>query len=286
MKAPATWAVLSRKLEREHLQEIVADPDRLIYAPDARILKHSQSSTVAEVTIQTRQGNQRVIIKKIPTLKASDFWFGWLKSHRSWRAWKAAGHMVARGVPTPEPLAYISRGSPGVSSLLAWFYPAATFTISERPEGMKSLALHMETCMQELSPADRIRAVRSSVIPMARMLRQMHEKSLSHRDLKSANILVRPLDDGSWREMMLIDLVGVKLRHPLSQEARVKNLARVAMSFQAHGLFQTTDGLRFLRNYLPIAHLPRGAWKELWRDVEREVKLKLDRNRKNGRPLS
>jgi serine/threonine protein kinase len=284
--APATWAVLSRKLEREHFHEIAADPDRLIYAPDARILKHSQSSTVAEVTIRTRHGDQRVIIKKIPTLKASDFWFGWLKSHRSWRAWKAAGHMVARSVPTPEPLAYISRGSPGVWSLMAWFYPTATYTISQRPEGMKSLSQHMEGYMAQMSSMDRILAVRTSVVPMARMIRQMHEMSLSHRDLKAANILVRPLEDGSWREMMLVDLVGVRLRHPLPHDARVKNLARIAMSFHAHGLFQSTNALRFLFSYLPIAYLPRDAWKEFWRDVQREVNVKLNRNQKNGRPIS
>lgn len=286
MKAPATWAVLSRKLDREHLRDIVEDPDRLIYARDARILKHSPSSTVAEVTIQTKVGNQRVIIKKIPTLKASDFWFGWLKTHRSWRAWKAAGHMVARGVPTPEPLAYISRGSPGVSSLLAWFYPTATFTISQCPEGMITLAQHMETTLVEMSEICRLHAVRSSVIPMARMLRQMHDMSISHRDLKAANILIRPLDDGSWQDMMLIDLVGVRLRHPLPYDTRVKNLSRVALSFHAHGLLQKTDALRFLRSYLPIAHLPRGAWKKLWLEVRREVEGKLGRNLKNGRPLS
>lgn len=286
VKAPATWAVLSRKLDRDHLREIVEDPDRLIYAPDARILKHSPSSTVAEVTIHTKAGNQRVIIKKIPTLKASDFWFGWLKSHRSWRAWKAAGHMMARSVPTPEPLAYISRGSPGVSSLLAWFYPTATYTISQCPEGMISLSQHMETALINLPPADQRYAVRESIIAMARMIRQMHEMSISHRDLKAANILIRPRPDSSWQEMMLVDLVGVRLRHPLPHESRVKNLARVALSFHAHGLLQKTDALRFLRNYLPIAHLPRGAWKDLWLEVRREVESKLGRNLKNGRPLS
>ncbi|MFM7592071.1 MAG: lipopolysaccharide kinase InaA family protein, partial [Isosphaeraceae bacterium] len=264
VKAPATWAVLSRKLDRDHLRQIVEDPDRLIYAPDARILKHSPSSTVAEVTISTQVGDQRVIIKKIPTLKASDFWFGWLKSHRSWRAWKAAGHMTARSVPTPEPLAYISRGSPGVWSLLAWFYPTATYTISQCPEGMISLSQHMESTLITLPPADRRHAVHESVVAMARTIKQMHEMSISHRDLKAANILIRPRADGSWHEMMLVDLVGVRLRHPLPYDNRVKNLARVALSFHAHGLLQKTDALRFLRNYLPIAHLPRGAWKDLW----------------------
>lgn len=284
--APSTWGVISRKLEREEVKAIINDPDSLIYAPDAVILKHSKSSTVAEVTIRTNQGEKRVVLKKIPTIKATDFWFGWIKQHRSWRSWKAGGHLTARGIPTPEPLAYISKGGPGTSSLLARLYPTSTYTIQERPEGMLSLAKHMEDFLIHLPEHERVAAIKSSIQPMAGLLRQMHEKSISHRDLKAANILIRPLADGSWREMSLIDLVGVTLLHPLPRRYRVKNLARVAMSFHAHQMLRKTDAMRFLRSYLPIAYLEKSDWKRLWREVQAEVESKIHRNIRSGRPLS
>ena len=284
--APSTWAVLSRKIDRDQIKSIVDDPERLIYAPDAVILKHSRSSTVAEVTIRTTEGDQRVVIKKIPTLKPAEFWFGWARSPRAWRAWNAAGHLVARGIPTPLPLAYIAKGSPGTSSGIAKISPAATFTILERPAGMVCLSQHMEKTLVDMPLHLQTQVLLNSVDATAKVVRHMHEMSVSHRDMKAANILVRLLDDGSWREMVLIDLVGVSLHHPLPHHLRVKNLARLAISFQSHGLFHNTIALRFIRAYLPLAYLPRKAWKQLWLDVQAEVDRKIRRNTRSGRPLS
>lgn len=284
--APATWGVISRKLDRDEIRAIINDPDRLIYAPDSVILKHSKSSTVAEVTIRTKFGDQRVVLKKIPTLKASDFWFGWIKSHRSWRSWKASGHLVARSIPTPEPLAYISKGGPGMPSMIARLYPTATFTIQARPDRMITLARHMEENLHKLTKHERHLAVNRSIKPMARFFRHMHEMSISHRDLKAANILIRPETDNSWNDMVLIDLVGVRLSHPLPNRLRVKNLARLAMSFHSHEILRRTDAMRFLKSYLPFAYLSKSEWKQLWRDVQSEVESKIRRNRKMGRPLS
>ena len=227
-----------------------------------------------------------MVIKKIPTVKPSEFWFGWLVRPRAWRAWNASGHLMARGVPTPEPLAYIAKGNPGVSSGMARLSPASTYTILERPEGMTSLAEHMEQKLVQLSPTACYNALRHSVEATARVARVMHEHSISHRDMKAANILVRPRPDGSWQEMQLIDLVGAELVHPLPYSMKVKNLARLTLSFYSHGLLRKTLALRFLRSYLPLAYLPRDAWKELWRDIQAEVDRKIQKNKRSGRPLS
>lgn len=285
-KSTATWAVLSRKIDPEKMQQIIDDPERLIYAHDAIILKHSKSSTVAEVTIPMVGGPRRVVIKKIPTVKPSEFWFGWLVRPRAWRAWNASGHLMARGVPTPEPLAYIAKGNPGVSSGMARLSPASTYTILERPEGMTSLSDHMEQKLVHLEPTAQYTAMRRSVQATAGVVRTMHEHSISHRDMKAANILVRPKADGSWQEMQLIDLVGAELVHPLPYDVKVKNLARLTLSFYSHGLLQNSLALRFLRHYLPLAYLPRGGWKELWHDIQAEVDRKIQKNKRSGRPLS
>lgn len=282
----ATWAVLSRKIDPDQVKSITDDPEHLMYAPGAVILKHSKSSTVAEVTVRMEDGPKRVVIKKIPTIKASEFWFGWLVQPRAWRAWSASGHLIARGVPTPEPLAYIAKGKPGTSSWMAWLNPSATYTVQERPEGMISLAEHMEKNLTRLKPQQQFDAMNGSVAATARVVRHMHERSISHRDMKAANILIRPLHDGSWQELQLIDLVGAALSHPLNDKTRVKNLARLALSFSSHGLLRPTLALRFLRSYLPVAYLQHKAWKKLWREVQAEVERKIAKNQRSGRPLS
>jgi serine/threonine protein kinase len=281
-----TWGVFSRIFQREHLREIVEDPERLIFSEGSKILKHSRSSTVAEVTLRTSDGPRRVIVKKIPTYKPRDFWFGWLRTPRCLRAWKAAGHLVARDVPTPRPLGYLVRGWPWLPGFMTRRYPAVTYTIMDRPEGMVQLEDHLRHILATV-PIDRRREVidRSSVA-LAKAVRKLHAMSLSHRDMKAANILVQARPDGSFDHVSWIDLVGVTLEHPLPYRNRVQNLARLAISVKSKNLLTNAGALRFLKTYLPLAFMPRNSWKKMWRDVVAEMRHKSDRNIRIGRPLS
>ncbi len=280
------WGVFSRIFDREHVRDIVSDPECLIYAEGSRILKHSRSSTVAEVTVRTSEGPRRVIVKKIPTYKPRDVWFGWLRKPRCLRAWKAAGHLVARDVPTPRPLAYLVRGWPGLPGFLVRRYPAVTYTIMDRPEGMVQLEDHLREIQARVPREGLSQVLDRSAVTLARAVRKLHSMSLSHRDMKAANILVRPNPDLSFDAVSWIDLVGVTLEHPLPYRNRIQNLARLAISVQSKNLLTRTAALRFLKNYLPLAYLPRGTWKKLWRDVLAEMRQKSDRNVRFGRPLS
>ncbi|MBI1324126.1 phosphotransferase [bacterium] len=281
-----TWGVFSRVFEREHVREIVEDPERLMYDDGSRILKHSRSSTVAEVTVRTSEGPRRVIVKKIPTYKPRDFWFGWLRTPRCLRAWKAAGHLVARDVPTPRPLGYLVKGWPGLPGFLTRRYPAVTYTIMDRPERMVQLEDHLRFIQAEVPEANRKSVIDRSAVALAAAVRKLHAKSLSHRDMKAANILVMPRPDGSFDDVSWIDLVGVTLEHPLPYRNRVQNLARLAISIQSKNLLTNAAALRFIKSYLPLAFLPRNSWKKLWRDVLAEMRQKSDRNLRIGRPLS
>jgi tRNA A-37 threonylcarbamoyl transferase component Bud32 len=282
----STWSVFSRVFDREHVKQIVGDPERLICAPGVQILKHSRSSTVAEVTVRTVDGPRRVVVKKIPTFKPKDFWLGWLRLPRCYRSWQAAGHLVARDVPTPRPLAYIVKGWPALPSFLARAYPAVSYTIMDRPEGMVQLEEYLKGVVAAMPPEQKRKALSDSAIPLAKAVRSLHEKSLAHRDMKTPNILILPKADGSFEEISWIDLVGVSLENPLAYRRKVQNLARLALSFQSKDMLWNSLALKFLKTYLPLAYLPKNAWKKLWRDVHKEIRQKVDRNARLGRPLS
>src|SRR5262249_46471995 len=92
---------------------------------------------------------------------------------------------------------------------------------------------------------------------LGRLVRDLHHRGLSHRDLKAANVLVSPSPpsplpqrgeggNGVW----LIDLVGVTAPARLSVRRRVQNLARLNASFLGSAAVSRTDRLRFLRSYL------------------------------------
>jgi hypothetical protein len=133
----------------------------------------------------------------------------------------------------------------------------------------------------------------------------MHERNVSHRDLKAANLVVSPCDwtlgyrglrevqsgDSPQRSVWerdrvwLIDLVGVRRHGHLARRRRVQNLARINVSFLADGTLTRADRLRFLRTYLAWGLLGKEGWKSWWTEVERMSRAKVERNRRLGRVL-
>jgi hypothetical protein len=136
----------------------------------------------------------------------------------------------------------------------------------------------------------------------ARLLAALHDRRLSHRDLKGPNLLVNAVPwfvsargavereaasaDSSRPQIWFIDLVGVRRHSQLSQTRRAQNLARLYASFQSRGLVTRTDALRFLRVYLGWGMRGWSDWKHWWRLAERAFRAKVQRNLRNGRPLA
>ena len=137
-----------------------------------------------------------------------------------------------------------------------------------------------------LSPAERLQRIRRLVPNLARLIRTLHERSLSHRDLKAANILIEGDTAAESPSLCLIDLVGVHLEHPIGRKRRVQNLARLQISLAGVPGRTRTDSLRFLKTYLPWVLTSKLQWKGYWREIERACREKEKQNRRRGRVLS
>jgi serine/threonine protein kinase len=107
----------------------------------------------------------------------------------------------------------------------------------------------------------------------------MHDRGVSHRDLKAANIL---LEHGT--DPVFIDLVGVRLGSPPSFKQRTKELARINASFL--GAITRTARLRFLLTYLNAGERRLANWKDWWRAIRTATEAKQAKNRRSGRPLA
>ncbi len=69
---------------------------------------------------------------------------------------------------------------------------------------------------------------------LGRALRRMHDAEVSHRDLKSPNLLVQEADDGF--QLLIGDLDGARVRTaPVSWRRRARDLARLDASLDADG---------------------------------------------------
>src|SRR5262249_41941968 len=157
------------------------------------------------------------------------------------RSWVWGHGLLFRCLPTPRPLAVLHRvrhGCPADGYLLVEKVPAA-------------VELHHFVAALEMLPSGRGRAcLRRALDQLGAVIRELHGRRLSHRDLKAPNILVsRPGGDEAALSFWLIDLVGVRCPGRLSWRRRVRDLARLNASFLESPALTRTDRLRFLRVY-------------------------------------
>ncbi len=274
VNGPAARGFAVRDLPDEVVSGWLADPD----APfaGARLLKNSRSSTVAEVVIATPTGPRAVVYKRF-ILKS---WAGGVKNlfrpSPALRSWVVGNAVRDRGLPTARPLAAFHRTRLGV--------PLAGYVVCEKvpsavelPEAVASLDLQPEGV--------RRRAVWAWADRLGRLVRTMHGRHVSHRDLKGPNVLMAGPDPLA-AEPVLIDLVGVEAGRAVPEADRVRDLARLNASFLGSHRVSRTDRLRFLRAYLGWGLRGRGGWKSWWRKVDEATRAKAARNARTGRPLA
>jgi tRNA A-37 threonylcarbamoyl transferase component Bud32 len=282
----STRAIASRDLDRKDVRALLADPDAPFHHSDTVILKESRTAVVAETTLTVDGRPRRVIYKRFNRKKWLDPFLTWFRPSRAWQSWQAAQHLASRAVPTPRNLAYIARLQPFWRDPLFWYLPHETYLVTLKAEPAVALSDYVRNELPDLDPEIRRALIRRLTLALARLLRTLHERSLSDRDLKTANILIvgDPMADPP--ELSIIDLVGVRLAHPLPHHRRVQNLARLSLSLENVPGRTRSDALIFLRAYLPWGLSPRNDWKGLWRDVESYAHVKVERNRRRGRVLS
>jgi tRNA A-37 threonylcarbamoyl transferase component Bud32 len=235
----------------------LADPDALLAANHT--LKDSRTSTVAALALPD---GRRAVLKRVNVRR----WWEPLKNlfrpSAVLRSWVAGHALRDRWLPTPRPLAVLHRRRFGL--------PAAGYLLVEEVAGAVGLA---EAVAAGVPFGD--------LIPrLARIIRLMHDRHASHRDLKAANVLL-----ANGTEPTFIDLVGVRVGRPVSVRQRAKELARLNASFLASPRVRHADRLRFLRAYLAAGPALGGDWRSWWGMVSRATDAKVAKNRKSGRIL-
>ena len=94
------------------------------------------------------------------------------------------------------------------------------------------------------------------------MLGRMHAQNVLHSDLKASNLLVAE-ESGELRTY-LVDLDDVSFNGNATLRQRATDLARLAVSIQAHPWISRTIVCRFLRAYQRQIGSTAGGWRPLW----------------------
>jgi hypothetical protein len=275
VSSPAAAGYSVCDLDRSTLDALLADPDAPFHHAGARLLKDSRSSTVAEFQVLVNGVPRTAIYKRFRVTTWSDPWAALFRRTPALRSWVYGHGLRERCLPTARPLAMLHRGRFGLARegyLLMEKIPHA-------------LNLHEALASLTILPSDEARiTLRDLIDQVARLVRQLHQCQLSHRDLKASNVLVSGLVPAL--EVWLIDLVGVRRYRKLHLARRAQNLARLHVSFCRDSVLSRTDRLRFLRVYLQWGLFGRATWKTWWRQVQDASQAKIRRNARSGRPLS
>lgn len=294
VRGPGVFGHAVSELDPEGLARLVRDPDRLLAQPGVKLLKDSPSGTVAELQMRVNGQLRTVIYKRFRVNRWTDPLAALVRLTPALRSWVHGQGFRERGLPTARPLAVLHHRRLGLLR--------EGYLITEKVEHAEELQRFVAR-LQELPEAERRALMGQQIDRVARVIRELHLRQLSHRDLKAANILVRRWDAPPTEPeppnphallnllhmpespVWLIDLVGVELFRTLSRARKVQNLARLNASFFRSQRVTRTDRLRFLRTYLDWAITGRGDWKSWWRQVARATEEKIARNVRRGRPL-
>jgi tRNA A-37 threonylcarbamoyl transferase component Bud32 len=293
-------------LPAEVLDELLADPDAPFHRPDRVVLKESRSSAVVEFDLPGPDGARRVVYKRFAVTQWSDPWTALVRPTPALRSYVLGHGLRLRCLPTPRPLGVWHRHRHGL--------PREGYLLTEKVHGAHDLTAYVRDLGAQPA-AQRHAQLRRLIGQVAALVRDLHHRRLSHRDLKAPNLLVAPAP--SWEgpssgeglaaaergarwmfvsrsvgfsgedapQVWFIDLVGVRRHGKLRRSRRVQNLARLHASFCNQPGLTRTDKLRFLSVYLRWGLRGRIGWKRWWRQIEEATREKVWRNLRNDRPL-
>lgn len=244
-------------------------------SPPLKILKKSKSSEVIALTIQDGAIERKIIYKKIFATKMLDPLLSLFRPDGTSRSWTMGHALIIRQLPTPRPLAMWHTHSVGLK--------VDGVIITEEILDAMDLPKYLLK-IEQLDEPLKTQVLRVLVNKVAHLIRKMHDLSVSHRDLKSPNLMVS--ENGGDLKIWLVDLVGVRTHTHLSDEKKAQNLARLNSSFVNSKQISNSEKLRFLRQYLRWGMEGPFTWKAWWRKIGRLTGLKIAKNQRSGRPLA
>jgi tRNA A-37 threonylcarbamoyl transferase component Bud32 len=254
-----------RELAPSVRDRFVSHPDEPFDSPGAHLLKDSRSSTVCLLSVETADGPRPMVYKRFKVTEWTDPFANLVRDPGALRSWRAGHAFIDRGLPTPRPMMVLHRRRFGL--------PTVGYLLCEQITD----ARHLDEAVRSAGRRERWRLGET----LARWVRVMHERGVSNRDLKAANILVTAAG-----EYQFIDLVGVRTGRSVTRRIRVRDLARLNASFVASPDVTRTDRLRFLRIYLLWGRRGSAGWKDWWRQVAQETGNKVRKNSLRNRPLA
>ncbi|MEP0842789.1 MAG: hypothetical protein HRF43_08765, partial [Phycisphaerae bacterium] len=185
-----------------------------------------------------------------------------VRASRPMQTWRLANALLNRQVPTARPLAVVEQRRGG--------RVRDAFILTEYIENAHDLDALLTIELRELGDRQAIGLKRRLAEALAVVLRRLHERGFTHRDLKAPNVIVqwnaRSLEGP---RIWLVDLDGIRRSRRRDRAAEFSALARLNVSLDHCRRVTLADRARFLKRYLARPGGTGPEWRAWWRQIAR-----------------
>lgn len=142
------------------------------------------------------------------------------------RSWLAARRLAESDAGTPAPVGWLDRHEGGRRVESHW--------ITEFNAGLSTFRDELVSVYRERPRCDELMDLLQVV---ADAVRAMHAAGVQHNDLGNQNILLRREAPGRWSDVRFIDLNRAKLRDPMTNRRRARDLSRISLPSDFRRIF-------------------------------------------------
>ncbi len=261
-------------LGRSELARLMEAPEVLLERNLDRPVKLDHAKLIVQAELPLADGPQRVAYARYRHRSRWKAFWGRFRRSRALRGWCMGHALKARGIATPRPVA--------VCEVRGRWFRSESYLASQWIEGAENLHIYGWR-IAGLSAPERLRRAAACAQSLGKLVGRMHACGISHGDLKASNVLV--VERNAEIETYLIDAEDVRIARRLTRRRRVRDLARLATSMQAHPWVTRSILCRFVRSYVGQSGPDAVTWKRLWREVARRTRRLVRRKRRRGREV-
>ncbi len=234
----AIW--IDRCFAEDELLGLLKDPDALFKRSDAEIIKDQRKIRVARVPVTVAGQSKRVYVKRFNI-------FSWryrlgsvFMASGAVRALRGAQVLSRENIPSARTVAAVEFRSYGMVS--------KSFFLTEEIVGGKTADAYWREELQSATNAGAQGRRRRFLRRLAFLFRRLHELNIYHNDLKDANILVVPSDNGEQESIVLLDLEGIRRYPKLKRRRKIKNLVQLNRTLGRY--IRRSEKYLFLKYYV------------------------------------
>jgi len=257
------------QLRPESLRELSTAPEMLLRGNMHRPVKLDCGSVIVEADLPLEERSVHVAYKRYRPRKWWKALAAPFRPAKAVQSWQRGHGLRLRGIPAAQPVAAVDRRRP--------WYRCESYLAVQWIEGSENLHLYLWRIAGR-SHNIRMRQANRCAESLGRLLGRMHAQRVLHGDLKAGNLLVT--DHDGKIESHLVDVDDVRLDVDTSLPRRAADLARLAVSLEAHPWVSRTVRLRFLRAYLRECGRTALGWNTLWRAIAKRAERITRRKRR------